>query len=227
MIEPFPSVGAVYARVARERFNHAPGPDILDQRFREAWKKADSFDFSEEAWKEIVDYCFQPTHPEGVDEDLFRNLYLAFATPENWKLYPDVELSLDLLKQSGLQVVVASNWDSRLHNLLAGFGLEHYFDAVMLSAEIGYHKPDPRFFDAVAARMRSHPSRILHVGDCLVRDFDAARNSGFSAALIKRGDSPPAHTDGDLKAVQSLLELCDLSRIPSISISGSTPEMEM
>ena len=47
MIEPFPSVGAVYARVARERFNHDPRPALLDQRFRAAWKNADNYDIAE------------------------------------------------------------------------------------------------------------------------------------------------------------------------------------
>lgn len=212
IFEPLPSVGEIYARVAKERHNHPPEPDILSQRFSQIWKASPDFDFSRESWKKIVDFCFEPTHPTGVDDDLFANIYQAFARIENWKLFPDVELALELLRQSGFRIVIASNWDQRLRQLISGFGLDQFFDAVLLSVEVGFTKPDPRFFDAVATRMRCHPSRIIHVGDCPVNDLEGARKSGLSSLLLNRKGPAEAHE------IESLVDLCNLENIPSISL---------
>lgn len=216
LLNPYPSVGDIYARVAESRHNQAPLPSILNQRFGEIWRQSEGFDFSLGSWREVVNFCFQPSHPDGVDDDLFDNLYRAFASIDHWRLFPDVELALDLLRQNGYRLVIASNWDDRLKPLISGFGLDHHFDSVMVSAEMGFTKPDTRFFESLAQSLRTNPARILHVGDCPLRDLEAARQAGMKSLLIDRNaDGPEADRIG------SLLDLCDFSQIPSIEMGAN------
>ncbi|MCD8535226.1 MAG: HAD-IA family hydrolase [Verrucomicrobia bacterium] len=221
LLNPYPSVGDIYAMVAGSRHNQAPLPSILNQRFGEIWRQSGGFDFSMSSWREVVNFCFQPTHPDGVDDDLFDNLYRAFASIDHWRLFPDVELALELLRQNGYRLVIASNWDERLKSLIAGFGLDYHFDAVMVSVELGFTKPDTRFFDSLAQRMRTNPARILHVGDCPTRDLEAARQAGMSSVLIDRnGDGLEGNRIG------SLLDLCDFSRVPGLQMEANDAPLD-
>jgi putative hydrolase of the HAD superfamily len=65
-----------------------------------------------------------------------------------------------------IQVVVTSNFDSRLPAILDGLGLAGLFDSLFVSAQLGVAKPQPAIFDAIARRFRlTDPRQILHVGD--------------------------------------------------------------
>ena len=57
---------------------------------------------------------------------------------------------------------MVSNFDSRLHALLAGLGLTPWLDAVVISSETGAAKPDPRpFARALAALPRFDINRTF------------------------------------------------------------------
>ena len=53
LIEPWPSVGHVYAEVAA-RFGLRAEPSELNRRFRDAWRSRQPFDHSRVAWFELV-----------------------------------------------------------------------------------------------------------------------------------------------------------------------------
>jgi len=214
LIAPSPSVGEIYAEVARQRNIKPPSEDTLNLRFKEIWKNSVDFDYSKEAWKRIVDYCFLETCQDGVDSDLFENIYIAFTNIENWDLYSDVELSLEVIRQNGVQLVLSSNWDERLKPLISGLGLEQYFDSLFISCELGFQKPDPRFFKTIANKMSCKPGEILHIGDCIKNDYKGAMEAGFQAKLLNRDEtSTPA-----IDCIPSLMEIASVWNLPTISL---------
>ena len=72
-------------------------------------------------------------------------IYKDFAGPNNWQVFSDVEPTLALMRKQKLKVGVISNFDERLEGILAGLGLEKYFDFVLSTYNTGFSKPDSRW----------------------------------------------------------------------------------
>lgn len=70
-------------------------------------------------------------------------------------------------------------------------GLDQAFDAVFISGETGYAKPDPRAFAQVEAVLPAR--RTLMVGDSLRRDVRPALARGWGAVWVAPPAVPDAH----------------------------------
>jgi putative hydrolase of the HAD superfamily len=95
---------------------------------------------------------------------------------------PGVEEALRDLRARGLALAVVANWDFGLHEHLRRHGLTPWFDAVVLSAEVGARKPDPAPFRVALERLGVDPGRALHVGDHAPHDEVGARSAGMRFA---------------------------------------------
>lgn len=153
-------------------------------------------------WRDVLD---RVATRAGLAEPPSRfaaaELFARFADPGAWALYEDVLPALDRLRDAGLPLVVTSNWDERLPELLAGLGLAARFEAIVVSYDVGVEKPHPAIFRAAAERLGRPPEEILHAGDRTLEDVEGARGAGFSAWLVARDGGG----DGDLAALAERL----------------------
>ncbi len=119
--------------------------------------------------------------------------------------YPEVPATLARLRDEGFALVVASNWDVSLHDVLERTGLDALLDGVVTSAEVGVAKPDARLFAAALAVAGVGPAQALHVGDSFEEDFEGALRAGLDAAWLDRegGSAPPP----GVRVIASLDEL--------------------
>ncbi len=62
-------------------------------------------------------------------------------------------------------MAVVSNFDTRLRPLLHSLGLDCLFDSLIISAEHGIEKPNPRLFEAACEELGVDPADAVHVGD--------------------------------------------------------------
>jgi putative hydrolase of the HAD superfamily len=122
--------------------------------------------------------------------------------------YPDAAPALSALRAAGLRLAVVSNWDCSLRGVLAELGLSAALDGVVVSAEVGASKPDPRIFEAALEHLRCMPGHALFVGDSLDTDVLGARAAGVRALLLQRYGPHTAHSD--VERVFSLGELPEL-----------------
>jgi putative hydrolase of the HAD superfamily len=120
--------------------------------------------------------------------------------------YPDVVPVLRELRERGLTLVVASNWDCSLPEWLRPAGILELVDGVVTSAEVGAAKPSPRVFQCALAVAGVDPARALHVGDKVDNDIDGAAAAGVRGVLLQRDGSPPP----GIEAISSLSELATL-----------------
>ena len=117
--------------------------------------------------------------------------------------YPDAGRALRELRERGLRLVVASNWDCSLPEVLERAGLAALVDGVVSSAMVGAAKPEPALFEA-ALRLAGRPAdRALHVGDSLSKDVTGAARAGIAAVLLDRDGARP----GEARRIESLAEL--------------------
>lgn len=128
----------------------------------------------------------------------------AFLEAEHEAWAPATELAatthalLEALRRRGLALgLVLNAWPDPPHLLrrqIERLGVAERVDAVVLSADVGAYKPDPRPFLAALDRLGVPPAAALFVGDSLAADVAGARNVGMRTvqALWFRADPDDA-----------------------------------
>jgi putative hydrolase of the HAD superfamily len=120
--------------------------------------------------------------------------------------FDEVPEVLRALRGAGARLVVVSNWDVSLHDVLARTGLAELVDGTVTSAEHGARKPDASIFAAALALASARPEDALHAGDDLEADVGGARAAGIEAVSVARAGAP-APAGG--RAIRTLTELLD------------------
>ncbi len=195
LIEPWPSVGHVYARVvARHGLNLSP--EALNRNFAMAWKRRKDFGHSMLDWAGMVDETFAGLIEGPVSEALFTELFDEFKRADAWRVFEDTVPTLQALRLRGIKLGAISNWDERLRPLLRAMDLERYFDTILVSVEESCPKPGAAIFKAAAERLGIPPAKIAHIGDSLAEDYEGAVAAGFQAILLnRRGLADPSATE--------------------------------
>ena len=78
---------------------------------------------------------------------------------------------------------------------LAGTTLARHFGAIVVSAELGIAKPDPRIFQHALRAVGADAKDSVMIGDSLSRDVAGARGAGLRSIWIDRGDVSPKPED--------------------------------
>lgn len=196
LISPMPSVGHVYAEMAG-RYGVKAEPDDLTKGFHRAWKLKQAFDYSEEAWYGLVRNTFGPL-AGTLPDAFFPAVYRRFIDAEVWHIHEDALAVLDELASRDFNLGVISNWDERLRPLLKNLKLTPYFQAITVSCEVQFPKPESVIFEQALRSLGAAPGAVLHVGDSRVEDADGARSAGLHGLHLNRQGG------GD---IQSLMEI--------------------
>ena len=186
MIQPWPSVGQIYAQVAARHGFTNVSPDLLNRQFSAAWAAKKAFDHSPNAWLDLVARTFAGSLDKSEVQKMFNSLYDQFAAPEVWRVFDEVHSTLTALGKRAFRLGIISNWDERLRPLLERLQLSGYFQVVAISIEIGSAKPFPEIFNRAASLLNLPPSAILHIGDSWQEDVIGAQAAGFQALLLNR-----------------------------------------
>lgn len=124
-----------------------------------------------------------PRELDGIPGDELTEALLASL---RFTAFPDVRSALSAWRRAGARIVVVSNWDISLHEVLERVSLTPLLDAVLTSAEAGARKPSPVIFERALVLARSGARGAVHVGDSLEEDVAGARAAGIEPVLISR-----------------------------------------
>ena len=164
LVRPWPSVGAVYGRAAREHGIEASDEEV-NTRFYQTFgklqtcKKTNGGEESE-FWRQVVTETFRPFAGDQNLDPLFEELWDLFAKGDCWKLAEHAQSTLTILRERGYQLAVLSNNDSRLRSVLADLAIDQSFDHLFISSEMGCEKPEPEIFRKVEVAMGRHPLKF-------------------------------------------------------------------
>lgn len=110
----------------------------------------------------------------------------ALLAALRFRAYPETRQALVAAREAGQTLVVVSNWDVSLHEVLERVGLRDLVDGVVTSAEARSTKPDGAIF-AEALRLGGRMAHeACHVGNSLTEDVTGARAAGMRAVLVAR-----------------------------------------
>lgn len=154
-----------------------------------------------------------------LSDDVFVLIESAFDQRSSWFVFPDVQPAVEALAAAGVRMAIVSNWLWGGPELLHDLELARHFEALVISARVGYQKPHAGIFRHALERMNVAPERAIHVGDNYQADVMGARHLGITPVFIDRRSEDPArvreeNSDPDLPVIRDLFELLDLLAIP-------------
>ena len=192
LLEPTPSVSEAYKDSAAKCGLYLSAREI-SQRFSVAWEKQEGLDAQNkpafgtsrsreyERWQQIVCDVFEDS---PAADKIFDDLWLHFGKPSSWQPIEQGCRLLETVREFGVDVAVASNFDERLLALAKHveplIGIENIF----ASSELGWRKPAPQFFQAVESRLQKVSDQLLLVGDDPRLDVAAANAAGWKSMRI-------------------------------------------
>jgi putative hydrolase of the HAD superfamily len=191
-----PPVHMAYHRIGRKHGSKVI-PEEAVHRFRQAFAgrsatmlAGGTFTTSEDEerrfWRDVVLAVLPDV---SAPDECFEELFSHFAKPGSWGCYVDVPETLDALRSRGINIALASNFDSRLHAVIDGLPDLADIRTRIISTEVGWKKPSREFFQVLASRCGVRPEQILMIGDDRRDDVDAARTAGLLALHLDRSQS--------------------------------------
>jgi FMN phosphatase YigB (HAD superfamily) len=200
---------------------HAPGVDL--RRFFEAlmwsWQEAERIraaDLREVGAPERFGFLFRRlgVDPARIPPDVLGALlcthkrYLSQAA----ELPPEhLALITRLARRYRLGIVSNFDYGPTAHWILERERVAGLFQAVIVSADVGWRKPQPAIFEAAFHRLGIGPADALFVGDRADIDVVGAKAVGMAVAWLNPGGEP---VPSGLPAPEyELKSLTDLERI--------------
>ncbi|MDG1991923.1 MAG: HAD-IA family hydrolase [Pirellulales bacterium] len=192
LLEPAPSVSEAYKN-SSEKFGVTLSSSEISKRFSVAWEKQESLDaqntpaFSTsrsreyERWQQIVCDVFEDSL---AADKIFEDLWIHFGKSSSWRPVEQGCRLLETVRESGIDVAVASNFDERLLPLAKHIEPLIRIEKIFASSELGWRKPAPQFFQAVESRLQKEPDQLLLVGDDPRLDIAAANAAGWKSMRI-------------------------------------------
>ena len=193
---------------------------LVQQNFSSVFKKyyadytkmGQSRKTSKDFWHNLIGETLNKSGVSLTDNDMknvTNKLYKDYETTLHWEAYPEVEHVLQKLQGLKIRMGIVSNFDERLEKVLASLDLIKYFEFVVyppVSGGIG--KPDPRFYQLVVDRFANcRANEILHVGDSLQLDYEAAEKVGINGLLIDRSNQEQGNDFQTISSLNALPEL--------------------
>lgn len=157
--------------------------------------------------------CFPDIPVHQVMADLFRSKGIwenadslgvqaaqlfRICSTEYIRLYPEVLDSLRSLRQKGYRLWLLSNAQEVFTRYeLCHLGLSDIFDAIYISSQFGYRKPDVRFFKALIEEQKLDPKACLMIGNDRETDIAGAKSAGLDTFYMHTALTPAHQAPAD------------------------------
>ena len=138
-------------------------------------------------WAEAVSLLVAE-HPEFETE--IRAYYERWGDMLGGPISETVDVLAEL-RQTGVRLFALSNWSSETFALARQqpeYGFLDWFEAIVISGDFGFAKPDPRIFGHLIDRFGLDPSRTLFIDDAPA-NIDAATALGLRTLRFENGEA--------------------------------------
>lgn len=159
---------------------------------------------SEEWWYKLIVTLLDLEEGETTYK-LCSELIERFKSLDGYYLFPDVIPTFKKLQESDIKIVISSNSDPRVFDILDSFGLLKFVDKedIYISYDLWTEKPQKAFFDAVVnaeikksvgfslskEEKTEYLSNCWHIGDGHSKDYLGAVKAGWNGIYLDRSAS--------------------------------------
>lgn len=119
------------------------------------------------------------------------NDYILNLMKENHSKYHLNDELIDIikdLKKRDYKIALLSNNSIKLKEILIQDDISDLFDVVVISAEVGYQKPQPEIFDILFKKLELEPKEVIFVDDTF-KSLEKADKIGYTPVLYKNNES--------------------------------------
>lgn len=120
------------------------------------------------------------------DQQLVEQLadFFVNRTPSKKHLLPHAVELLNHVQGRYELAIVTNGFAEAQHTKLKSSDIAHFFSHVVISEEVGYHKPDPRIFLHTAEVLNAHIENCLMIGDNAETDMAGAIAAGMDCVYL-------------------------------------------
>ena len=122
------------------------------------------------------------------------------------QLYPSVKNVLDKLRATYRLALISDAQPCYALPEIQAVGLDGYFDPIIISANYGFRKPDPRLIQKALKIMSLTPSEVIGVGNDMYRDIYGARMLGIKTIFFAWNQGKQSYGDITANHVVSRFE---------------------
>lgn len=127
--------------------------------------------------------CLSWRDPPGADA-LFTYWHKTF--PRVSAARAGALATLAALRALGLRLALVTNGGTVAQNAkIDALGIRRFFDAILISDDVGVAKPDPHIFHRAVESLDLSPAQVWHVGDHPINDALGAARAGLSAVWLR------------------------------------------
>ena len=120
------------------------------------------------------------------------------SSMEYIKLYPHTLEALALLRETGCRLWHLSNAQRIFTEYeLRHLGLGRQLDAIYISSDYGFRKPDLRFYRALMEEQGLDPKNCLMIGNDRQTDIAGAKAAGLATLYMHTNITPPQQAEAD------------------------------
>jgi len=164
-------------------------------------------------FNELLKESGQDENPRIVAAGMvaYHNTKMAYLVP----LSDTVPTLLSLRDQGYKLGIITNGLAVKQWEKLIRLGLQHFFDAVVISEEIGKDKPEMEIFELAARRIGLKADEAVMVGDRIDKDISGANKTGMLTVQILKGkhretpknpEDEPEYIISELKGVLEVLK---------------------
>ena len=175
------------------RWNGEKGMNVLERiadmigipsdEFKKAyWKRNQLSNVENMPWEDLIAKVVKIFDPTFEMEDRVRKFVRDYEASRTTNKY-----LIDLFPKFhalGLKIGILSNATTQLRKWLEDEGIEPLADAIVISGEIGYQKPDRKAFDILFERLALAPGQVVFVDDS-AKSLEKAHEIGYIPILFK------------------------------------------
>jgi FMN phosphatase YigB (HAD superfamily) len=107
--------------------------------------------------------------------------------------FADTAEGLARLREDGWRIAIVADTSSHMVDVYREFGLAWMIETFVISAEIGFSKPDPRMYWTATERLELQPDECVFV-DNDPENLDGALRLGYHSVGMARYSEPPHDT---------------------------------
>lgn len=111
----------------------------------------------------------------------FRELY---TDPNEYLIYDDAVEGVKRIREKGWIIFIVSNHMPELKKVVRKMPFSKYIRDIISSANVGYEKPNPKFYEFAKNRTWYTKHRVM-IGDNILADVQGATEAGVPAILVR------------------------------------------
>jgi putative hydrolase of the HAD superfamily len=149
--------------------------------------------FKRKTWWEYYEEHFKNIFVDiGVEKEtakeLSKQIKGEYMDRTKWHIYDDVVTTLGEITERGNRNIIISNHIPELYEIVNNLGINQYFTKIYSSGNIGYEKPNKRFYEYIINDQRINKRDCVIIGDSYECDIKGGENIGIKSILVRKGN---------------------------------------